>query len=290
MYNKKKLTIYLAWAFGLAWTLQIIASYFANQGNAGAFQGIMAVSMFAPLVAVVLSKTGIKTLGWRPIFKGHLGTLFIAWFWPAVLCVLGGALYFVLFPAALDTEMSMMDAQMAVAGAENSGIAMQQIVMLNVLTGLTMGPLINTFAAVGEEAGWRGVMYPMLKERFGTTKGRILGGCIWGAWHWPVMILAGYEYGSSYWGAPLTGMLAFCVFATSAGILLDWVYEKTACIWYPALAHGAINACANLPTLMLNPLYADKLLLGPLMIGLISGIPLLITAVWICLRNKKVSE
>lgn len=129
-------------------------------------------------------------------------------------------------------------------------------------------------------------MYPILKEHFGIVKGRLIGGVVWGVWHWPIMLLAGYEYGMTYWGAPVTGSLLFCVITIAMGILFDFLYEKTNCIWVPALCHGAINAFAGVPTLFLNPAYADKLLLGPLMIGVISGLPLMLTAFIISIREK----
>ena len=117
-----------------------------------------------------------------------------------------------------------------------------------------------------------------LKERFGPRGGRLLAGVIWGVWHWPVIVLAGYEYGLDYWGAPFVGPLLFCLFTVTLGILLDLVYEKTRCIWYPALAHGAVNAAAGIPTLFLAPAFADRLLLGPAMHGLLAGLPLLLSA------------
>ena len=35
----------------------------------------------------------------------------------------------------------------------------------------------------------------------------------------------GYEYGTSYWGYPVTGPCV-CVITTAMGILLDYFYEK----------------------------------------------------------------
>lgn len=290
MYDKKKLMVYLVWAFGLAWSMQIAASYFVNQGNAAAFQGIMAASMFAPLVAAALAKTGVKSIGWRPRIKGRGRYLLAAFFLPILLSVLGGALFYLLFPQALDTSFGYIATQMgeeAVAALEAQGMGLSTYAIIMAVQALTYAPFLNSIAAVGEEAGWRGVMYPMLKEKWGVLRGRLIGGCIWGAWHWPVMILAGYEYGKDYFGAPLTGMLAFCVFTTAAGIFLDWLYDNTHCIWYPALGHGAINATANVPIVLLNPLWADKLLVGPLMIGLVSGLPLVCLAIYLSVRQKK---
>ena len=154
------------------------------------------------------------------------------------------------------------------------------------VSAITYAPFVNMLLAIGEEAGWRGTMYPILEDRFGIVKGRLIGGAVWGVWHWPIMLLAGYEYGTAYWGAPVTGPLLFCIITIAMGILFDFLYEKTNCIWVPALCHGAINAFAGVPALFLNPAYADKLLLGPLMIGVISGLPLMLTALILSIQEK----
>lgn len=155
--------------------------------------------------------------------------------------------------------------------------------VISIVSAVAYAPFINMLLAVGEEAGWRGTMYPILKERLGMTKGRIVGGVIWGIWHWPIMLLAGYEYGTAYWGAPVTGPLLFCFITTAMGILFDLSYEKTGCVWVPALCHGAINAFAGVPVFFLAPAYADRLLLGPLMVGLIGGLPLIAAAAAVCI-------
>ncbi len=67
------------------------------------------------------------------------------------------------------------------------------------LFAITLAPPINMLFAVGEEAGWRGYMMPQLKERFGLLNGRLLGGVIWGVWHWPIMLLTGYDMAPIIW-------------------------------------------------------------------------------------------
>ena len=58
-------------------------------------------------------------------------------------------------------------------------------------------------------------------------------------------------------------------------------------IWVPALCHGAINAFAGVPTVFLNPAYGDWLLLGPLMVGLVGGLPMILLATRICIRDRE---
>ena len=133
-------------------------------------------------------------------------------------------------------------------------------------------------------------MMPRLKERFGLLNGRLLGGIIWGVWHWPLMLLVGYEYGTDYLGAPVLGLVVWCVFCFAINTLLDWLYEKTGCIWVPAIAHGAVNAIATLPTILTYPEDAYYNVLGPMPIGLISMLPVLALAVWLTLQQMKNEE
>lgn len=285
----KKLSKYLLWAFGVAWVFQIIAGILYRKGNSMSYSVLLAVSMFAPLFAAVLSGAEIRSIGWKPHIKGNIRWILVAWFAPVALGAAGAALYFLLVPNALDTTFAYIRTSLGVerlSQLESAGLSVQLYACIGAVSAMTYAPFVNMLFAVGEEAGWRGTMYPILKEHFGIVKGRLIGGAVWGVWHWPIMLLAGYEYGTTYWGAPVTGSLLFCVITIAMGILFDFLYEKTNCIWVPALCHGAINAFAGVPTLFLNPAYADKLLLGPLMIGVISGLPLMLTAFIISIREK----
>ena len=285
----KKLSKYLLWAFGAAWILQIIAGILFRKGNSISYSVLLALSMFAPLLASVMSGAEIRRIGWKPHIKRNFRWSLIAWFVPAILGMVGAALYFLLVPNAFDTTFAYVRTLLGNEGLsqlESNGLSGQTYAIISVVSAITYAPFVNMLFAVGEEAGWRGTMYPILKEHFGIVKGRLIGGAVWGVWHWPIMLLAGYEYGTTYWGAPVTGPLLFCVITIAMGILFDFLYEKTNCIWIPALCHGAINAFAGVPTLFLNPAYADKLLLGPLMIGVISGLPLMLTALILSIQEK----
>lgn len=277
----KSLRNYLIWAFALAWPIQALASYYALQGKASVFQLLMMGCMFAPFLATILAKIPLGDMGWKPALRGKWRWVLAAWLAPAVLAALGAGLYFLCFPGRLDLTGKMYLAQLEASGGEEALLQYQTqtlpasfFVLIQAIAALTYAPVMNTFLSLGEEVGWRGAMLPRLKARFGRQKGWLLGGLIWGLWHWPVIVVAGYEYGLNYWGAPVLGPLLFCLFTTALGLLLDYVYEKTRCIWVPSLGHGAINAVAAIPLLFLEPAYAGGTILGPAMVGLIGGIPL----------------
>ena len=203
----KQLSSYLLWAFLLAWALQAAAIGFAWNGQTHYFQLVMLVSMYAPFAAVLLCGAP-RDMGWRLKLRGKGKWVLAAWFGFAVLAALGAGLYYLLFPAALDLSGGFVAAQLGEEGMrqmEAQGLTLKTLMLIQLAEALSYAPLINTFAALGEEVGWRGFLYPRLKERFGAAKGRLLGGLIWGVWHWPVMIFAGYNYGTAYWGAPVLG-------------------------------------------------------------------------------------
>lgn len=288
-WDKKKFTSYLVWTFTVSWILQIIGSIFANQGNQMVFSLIMCVAMYGPFLGAVMAKIPLKGMGWKPKFKGNVKYIFVALWMPALLSSLGAILYFVFFPDRLDLTgkyLIEMQGEALMEQLSAQGITVPMYLGSFAISAVTYAPFFNMFVALGEEVGWRGAMQPMLNDRLGKFRGRIVGGIIWGAWHWPVMILAGYEYGKEYFGAPFLGMAMFCLFTTVGGILLDTIYEKTQCIWLPSLAHGAINAF-SLVGYIVEPEYMDQYILGPVPIGIIGMIPALIMAGWILFKNKE---
>ena len=200
-----------------------------------------------------------------------------------LISLLGAVLYFAVFPSRLDFSGSWlvaayggeMDAQTL---RSQLGVSTLSYLLQNGLFAVLLAPAINMFPALGEEVGWRGYMMPRLKERFGLLNGRLLGGVVWGVWHWPLMLLVGYEYGTNYLGAPLLGLVVWCVVCFALNTLLDWLYEKTGCIWVPAAAHGAFNAIASIAQVLTYPADAYYNVLGPMPIGLIGMLPMLALA------------
>ena len=296
--EKQSFALYFLLAFGLAWLCQVYGSLLLlRDGNAAIYRALLSVSMFCPLVAVLAAKrivlhqsTGI---GWK--VRGKRRYWLAAWFGPAVFTVLAALLYFAVFSSRLDLSGSWlvtayggeMDAETL---RSQLGVSSLSYMLQTGLLAITLAPPINMLFAVGEEAGWRGYMMPQLKERFGLLNGRLLGGVIWGVWHWPIMLLTGYEYGTNYLGAPALGLVVWCVVCFALNTLLDWLYEKTGCIWVSAIAHGAFNAVAALFTVLTYPADAYYNVLGPTPIGLIGMLPLLAAAVWLTLQQVKQEE
>jgi len=253
-------------------------------------QLMMAGMMFVPTLGVLLSGSKLSGLGWKPQIKKNPRPLLIAWLAPAILTAIGALLYFLIFPGHFDMSgnyMVVSAGKEALEQMEARGISYPMYVLISAIGSMTYAPLINMVLALGEEIGWRGFLYAQLKTKFGRKKGWIWGGVIWGAWHWPVIWLIGYEYGVDYVGFPVVGMLLFCVFTVALGILCDWLYERSGSIWLPSLCHGAINAAATIPLAVCLTDTGSARLLGPAPNGIIAGLPFLAVAVVLLIRGTK---
>jgi membrane protease YdiL (CAAX protease family) len=304
--DKKRVIKFVGITYVIAWTLQIIGSLYAvnNPGMTGTmvFRGCLAVCMFAPLVAALIANGNLKGMGWKPKFKGNIGWLFFGAYAMIIPTALGTALFFGIFPSLFDGSGSMLIAQAEEQGVnlmemlEQAGMDMKTYLIVQLVPSVLIAPFINIITAIGEEAGWRGFLYPELNKRFGKVGTWLIGGTIWGVFHFPAMIFGGYEYGFDYLGAPVLGLVVFTICCIVIGIFEEIIYDRTKCIWYAALLHGSFNAIATIPQLFINANNPDinkYMVLGPLPQGLIAMIPLVVFAAilgaW-SIRRKKVES
>ncbi len=306
--DTKKVIKYTVITLAIAWVIQIAVSLISlnSEGMTGTyiFRGGLAVCMFVPLASALISGADLKKMGWKPKLKGNVKWMFFALFVPAILTFLGYVLFFMIWPDLFSLDGSYMlktveelgmDPSEYMASLEKNGMSISSLLLIGVLECVTFVPFINMFVAIGEEAGWRGFLYPELNKRFGRIKTWLIGGVIWAAFHFPAMLLAGYEYGMDYIGAPVLGLIVFTLFCIVLGILHEIIYDKTKCIWFPALLHGSVNASATLFQLALDGSRSDEinrlLVFGPAFNGLISMMPVVILAVimavFVLKREKK---
>lgn len=303
--NKKQVTKYLLFVFITAYVIQIIASIFAvknpNMTGKTVFQVLMAIVMFTPFFGTLFAKGNFKGIGFKPRFKGCAYLIPLCFFGPAIISALGAALFYIIYPDMFDLTGSYMQSSLPegynfLEMLEQKGVNYLTYAVIVIVQSITYAPLINMFVALGEEVGWRGFLYPELNKSMGKVPTWLLGGIIWGAFHFPCMVIAGYEYGTDYFGFPIVGMIIFCVYTILLGLIHEIVYDKTKCIWYPALLHGAVNA-TTFVLLFYNVNDADKAgkltIIGPGFNGLLSGIPMAVIAIVlavIVLKKKKNAE
>jgi len=287
--DRRRVGGYLLVTFGVSWLTAAVIYATGGLTDSRPLVGGLTVAavllptayMFGPAlghVAVRLaSGDGFAGTGLRPRFRANSRSYAVAWFLPAALTVLGAALYFALFPTRFDPSFSALRGALAGTGASPT-----LVVTVQTLFAVTLAPAINAVPAFGEEYGWRAFLLPELAP-LGTRRAVVFHGVVWGVWHWPVIAM-GYEYGLTYWGFPYLGFLLFPVFTVAAGTLLAWLWFRSGSVWAPSVGHGAINAVAGLG------IYAvagrPDLLVGPLPVGVVGGLPYVLLALWLLRRRE----
>jgi membrane protease YdiL (CAAX protease family) len=286
--DKKRIIVFLSFAFGISWATALIIFLTGGLENspvyniAGAQISLALILlptfyMFGPAIANLLTRwvtgEGRQDFGLRPYFENKRWVFFLAaWMLPAVLTIFGIILFFLIFPGYFDSSFSLLIDQLNAAGVE--AVDPWLIITLQTVQAILMAPLLNAIPTFGEEFGWRGYLLPKLIP-LGGRKAVLIIGLIWGVWHWPV-ILMGYNYGLDYFGAPFLGPLMMVWFTLILSALLGWVTVKANSVWPAVIGHGALNGIAALGLLFVQG--EPSTLLGPTPVGLIGGLGFTILA------------
>jgi len=114
----------------------------------------------------------------------------------------------------------------------------------NVPSRLALGLAWPVMASLGEEFGWRGVLLPALRGRFGLLGSALLVGAVWGLWHLPVDWIGLQSQGAWFWPQFL---IQGPVVLTAHSLIIAWLWMKTGGRTLTAIVyHFGITASAIL--------------------------------------------
>ncbi|MFD7642033.1 CPBP family intramembrane glutamic endopeptidase [Kitasatospora sp. NPDC059795] len=150
-----------------------------------------------------------------------------------------------------------------------------------VITPLVLSALVSLPLYFGEELGWQGYLLPRLL-RHGRTRGLLIGGAIWGAWHVPMTALGGSYPGHSV----LLGIPAAVVTATLLGTVIATVRLTTGSVWAAVAAHVSLNEFALPLTREVSDRLVDPLFAGPLSISTWPITALAVLVAWLAHRRR----
>jgi membrane protease YdiL (CAAX protease family) len=150
---------------------------------------------------------------------------------------LGFAFYYVL-QAALNAFTGLGGAALSPPPAP-PGLSPNLFLILAAVQTVLLAPVLAIVIALGEEYGWRGYLQTEL-FKLGRVRGVLLLGVIWGAWHWPI-ILMGYNYP----GHPLLGLLLMALYTTGLAVVLGYAVLKSGSILLAAYLHALNNQVVN---------------------------------------------
>jgi uncharacterized protein len=267
-------------AISIGWASLVGAGLFLTGTSLDSLQGILVMAILympSPFLAAVIVERGIRRDRFRLprggarrvagfLLAPAAGVFAFALLYLGAVFVGGDLLGIPGFGGLATTE-----AQIAAGAADLLGEAAVAsagppppafvLLLAGMWGALVAGWSINGLFALGEEYGWRGLLWDELKH-LGTLKGNLLVGTAWGLWHAPVL-LQGYNYGS-----PLLGVPAMVVFCIGMSLFLTALRERHESVLPAAAAHGIFNALA--PMLLLLAPGTDLVVAGPL--GLVGAL------------------
>jgi membrane protease YdiL (CAAX protease family) len=255
----KASTFYIL-AFSLALGVAFLSQVFG--------EGVLLISMFTPLMAVLLmffvvTRDGYSRAGWLSLGLHSAGAR--SWGLAVLLPLLaiGGA-----YGAAWSIGIGQPSLP-----AGQGLLALPVKLLISIVIGALLG-------ALGEEVGWRGYLLPHLMS-LGRTRAMLLTGFLHGVWHLPGMLLTPFYHNL---GNRFIVVALFMISITIAGVFYGYLRLTSNSVWPVAIAHRAVNTIWDQFTTLTVPVspLALEYLAGES--GLFTLIGIILIAVWLLYR------
>jgi hypothetical protein len=233
---------YLAIAFGLAWTVEIVALLQGVRFNSLTLMttALLASVMLTPAIAAYIVRRfvtgeGFATAGlrfgpWRPYLFVWIGVPLL------VLAVYG--ITILLGLGQFDPTLSQLTALLKELA---DGKPLPPLPPPGVFTAavlaqtLTFGVVITTVFTFGEEFGWTGYLLVKLLP-LGRWRAALIYGAFWGLWHAPI-IVGGFNYP----GYPVIGVLMMCALTIAFALTQTALRLRSDSVLLTSFFHASIN-------------------------------------------------
>ncbi len=113
-------------------------------------------------------------------------------------------------------------------------ITMDSALVVAALSGAVMSVPLAMLTAAGEEIGWRGFLWPLVRRRFTFMPAVLIVTAIWWIYHVPVVLLG--------WYGSVSGLPAFTVAIFGFACFVSVITDRSRAIWPSVVAHGGWNA------------------------------------------------
>jgi hypothetical protein len=253
MSPRRQIGVYLAITFTVSWTLGIGYPAFGGQWGSPASQAVAILFMMPPAFATLVIKGAIlkepvlETLGLSLSLNRFW---LVAWSIPplvfATSVALGGALPGQELALTVDDFIAHFLPHIPTEEQEGFITEVREYGMHPaigmVLQAMVAGMTLNAVRGLGEELGWRGLMYREVPGSF-YQRALIIGG-IWGVWYAPLV-----AQGFRYEGAPVAGIPMCIAWCLLAGAVAMEIRHRSGSILPAAILYGTFEGLAKLPPL-----------------------------------------
>ena len=226
--NIKRLGLYLLIAFALSLLLIVFRKPMETSARVSFI--ITQLFSFSPAIACLITravtKEGFGAMKLHFNFRGNFRWYLLAFAVP-LLCFSASKL----LPVIIGGH-----------GNRISGFTANNV--LSVIFILMGQSAVVSAGLLGEELGWRGYMNRKLEPLLGTFGTCLIGGIIWGLWHFPIDI-SYYLGGYGSFSFSMKSAFGRLVLLTCFGVFLMWLTKKTDSVFPAVVAHFMFNASQN---------------------------------------------
>jgi membrane protease YdiL (CAAX protease family) len=270
--NTKRILIFLAFSFGIAWAASLAFYLTVGREDLG------------------------KAITLKPNFRRGWRFYLAVWLLPLLVMIPGAVAYYLIFPQSFDPNLSA--ARNDAIPFPVAGIANPWVVMLSytlqymIIQGLFIGVI-----AIGEEFGWRAYLLQRLIDRFSSAgnanaaasarKAALLVGVIWGVWHSPAFLMQWEAY-NPFPGAFFLYMLLYVVGTCWLSVLLSWATLRSGSVWPACIGHTTIIGVSWVSMAALKG--PPNLLLAPHPDGLIGNLGFLVLTLVLLFSRRAFAE
>jgi len=233
---------FLALAFGLAWTAEGVALACGMRFTSltPGSTALLASVMLTPAIAAFIVRRfitceGFATAGLR---RGPWHPYLLVWIGVPLLIAGIYALTILLGLGRFDPTLATLTARMRemAHGRPLPHLPPPLVLSAAILAqSLTLGVLVTSVFAFGEEFGWTGYLLVRLLP-LGRWRAALIYGAIWGLWHAPV-IAGGYNYP----GYPVIGAVMMCALTIAFALTQTALRLRFDSVLLTSFFHASIN-------------------------------------------------
>ena len=190
------------------------------------------VHMWGPGIAAIAAKLihrgNLRSLGWK---LGKPRFLLLAYFAPLILSLIAYGVVWLTGLGGVSVD--------GLAGLIREGAPFLEgsPVFMLFLALAVVGLFRNLIAATGEEIGWTGFLTPAFLEIASPAKTSLAVGLIWALWHYPIILFAEYNVGTTAWLA----IPFFTIMIIGFSFIRTWLWMGSASLWTGAVLHASHN-------------------------------------------------
>jgi membrane protease YdiL (CAAX protease family) len=266
--EKRVLQLYLIFVLAISAVVQAVWIYSGDTGSPVS-QLLMVIPMAVAFVLKLIfykKQNPLRFRAGKPLY--YLLAVII----PLCYIGLGYILYWLFVPGTFAGTDVLIEAVTNTMGIPNLPLAIVIVFSLSIL--------LSMIGSLGEEAGWRGLMYPIMHGLWGRNKALIVSGLIWAVWHIPLMIGGVYNLGAPLWyGIPM-----FIIQVLALTVVVSWLSIKSNSVWPAAIWHTMQNflnqfVFRSMTTIENSVYFIDET-------GIISTVSVVLFAVFILVFGK----